>query len=70
MSKEWIKAAAIRAVKTFCQIILSMVGVGACISDINIKYVLSCAVVAAVLSLCTSVVGLPEVSDEQTSTLE
>lgn len=65
MNRNWWKAAGVRSLKTFCQSIISMVGVGACISEIDIKYVCSCAVVAAVLSLCTSIVGLPELTEEE-----
>lgn len=65
MNKKWIKAALIRALKTFCQTIISMVTIGACVSEIDVKYVASCSVVAAVLSICTSIVGLPEVEENE-----
>ena len=64
LNVAWIKAAGVRAAKTFCQTIIAMVGVGSAISEVDWKYVLSCSVVAMVLSVCTSVVGLPEVSDD------
>lgn len=58
---DWFKAAGIRAIKTFAQSMLSMIAIGAAMSEIEWKYVLSVAVVAAILSMLTSVAGLPEV---------
>lgn len=64
MSKEWIKAAGIRAVKTFAQTAVSMVTVGQAIVDINWIHIVSVSAVAALLSLLTSVAGLPEVDEK------
>ena len=65
--KKWIKAAGIRAIKTFAQSFVSMITVGAAISEVNWTYVGSVACVAAGLSLMTSLAGLPEVKmDEET----
>lgn len=61
---NWLKAAGIRAVKTFAQTMLSMIAIGAALSEIQWTYVLSVAVVAAILSMLTSVAGLPEVEKE------
>lgn len=61
MTKNWIKAAGIRAIKTFAQTALSMLTVGQAFIDVNWLNVLSVAGVAAVYSLLTSVAGLPEV---------
>lgn len=58
--KKWWKAAGIRAVKTFAQTMIGMIAVGAAISEIQWKYVASVSAVAALLSLLTSVAGLPE----------
>ena len=63
--KKWIKAAGIRALKTFAQTAVAMVTVGSAISDINWINVLSISAVAAVCSLLTSVAGLPEVKEER-----
>lgn len=60
---EWAKAAAVRAVKTFCQTALSMLTVGQAVIEVNWLNVLSVSAVAAVISLLTSVAGLPEVDD-------
>ena len=63
MSKEWLRAAGIRAIKTFAQSVASMLTVGAAINEIDWKYVASVAVVSAVYSLATSLAGLPEVQN-------
>lgn len=63
--KEWTRAALIRAVKTFCQTALSMLTVGQAFIEINWMNVLSVSGVAAVISILTSVAGLPEVDDVQ-----
>lgn len=61
--KKWIKAAGIRAIKTFAQTAASLITVGALVSEIQWGMVLSAAAVAAVYSLLTSVAGLPEVEN-------
>ena len=63
--KEWLRAAAIRAVKTFCQTALSMLTVGQAFIEVNWVNVISVSGVAAVISVLTSVAGLPEVDDKQ-----
>jgi hypothetical protein len=63
--KSWFKSAAIRAVKTFAQTLLATIGTGAAfLGDVNWGLVLSSAALAAVLSVATSVAGLPEVKME------
>lgn len=59
--KLWIKAAAVRAIKTFAQTAVGGLAVGMAISEVNWLYLLSVSSVAAILSLMTSVAGLPEV---------
>lgn len=68
--KVWLRAAAIRAVKTFCQTALSMLTVGQAVIDVNWVNVLSVSIVAAVISILTSVAGLPEVDDTKIYTKE
>ena len=58
--KEWIKAAGIRAIKTVAQTAVSLIAVGAAMEDIDWLRVGSCALLAGILSLLTSVAGLPE----------
>lgn len=63
--KEWLRAALIRAVRTFAQTVIGMVTVGQAFIEVNWGYVLSVSGVAAVLSVCMSLAGLPEVGEEQ-----
>lgn len=64
MTKKWFKAAGIRALKTFAQTAVATVGTSAIISEVNWIIVASASLLAAILSLLTSVAGLPEVKDE------
>ena len=66
MNKEWLKAATLRAVRTFFQSFASFVTVGAALSEISWGYIASVSAVAAVYSLATSLAGLPEVEGEIT----
>lgn len=59
----WAKAAGIRAVKTFAQTMIATIGTTAIIEDVNWAVVLSASALAALLSILTSVAGLPEVED-------
>lgn len=61
--KEWIKAAGIRAIKTVAQTAVATIGTSAVISEVNWLMVGSAALLAGVLSLLTSVAGLPEVKN-------
>jgi len=63
MSKEWFKAAGIRAIKTMAQTAISMITVGQAVLDVNWLNVLSVSVVAGILSILTSLAGLPECED-------
>ncbi len=63
MSKKWGKAAGVRAVKTVAQTAIATIGTGALLSDVNWLAVVSASALAGVLSLLTSVAGLPEVSE-------
>lgn len=64
MTKKWFKAAGIRALKTFAQTAVATVGTSVIISEVNWIVVTSASLLAAILSLLTSVAGLPEVKDE------
>ena len=62
--KLWAKAAGIRALKTFAQTMVGVIGASALITEVNWHPVLSSAALAALLSILTSVAGLPEVKEE------
>ena len=61
--KQWIKAAGIRAIKTVAQTAVAMIGTSVVISEVDWVMVVSASVLSGVLSLLTSVAGLPEVED-------
>ena len=61
--KAWLKAAAIRAGRTLAQSAIAAIGYSATISEVNWRYVLGVSTLAAILSLLTSVAGLPEVDE-------
>lgn len=63
--KKWAIAALVRAVKTFAQTFVSMIAVGAAFSEIDWIRTLSVSGVAFVLSVATSLGGLPEVPEKQ-----
>lgn len=65
MSKKWFKAAGIRALKTFCQTAVSMLTVGQAMLEVKWLHIISVSAVAAIISILTSVAGLPEVNDEE-----
>ena len=58
--KEWIKAAGVRALKTVAQTAVATIGTSAVISEVNWVMVASASALAGILSLLTSVAGLPE----------
>ena len=65
--KTWAKAAGIRALKTLAQTAVAMIGTSVGISDVNFSMVVSASVLSAVVSVLTSVAGLPEVKVEDTA---
>jgi len=64
-TKKWIKAAAIRAIKTIAQTATATIGTTALITGVNWKIVASASALAGVLSLLTSIAGLPEVNSSE-----
>lgn len=65
MTAKWWKAAGIRAVKTVAQTAIGIIGASVVLSDVNWVTVASASVLAGVLSLLTSVAGLPEVKEDK-----
>lgn len=66
--KSWIKAAGIRAIKTVAQTAVATIGSSAVLGDVSWGMVASAAALAGILSLLTSVAGLPEIKDTTDST--
>lgn len=65
MSKKWWKCAGIRAIKTICQTAIATIGTAAVLSEVNWLAVASASVLAGILSMLTSLAGLPEVDDTE-----
>lgn len=63
--KQWIKAAGIRAIKTIAQTAIATIGTSAVMGEVNWVAVGSASLLAGVLSLLTSVAGLPEVNNTE-----
>ena len=63
-TKKWLKAAGIRAVKTMAQTAVAVIGTGAVLSAVDWKMVVSASIVAGIVSILTSVAGIPEVEGE------
>lgn len=61
MNKKWLKYAGIRAIKTVCQTAIASIGTAAVMSEVNWIAVASASVLAGILSLLTSLAGIPEV---------
>lgn len=63
--KEWLKAAGIRAVKTMAQSAIAVISTSAILEEVNWRMVISSAILAALLSIFTSLAGLPEVTETE-----
>ena len=61
---KWLKAASVRAVKTMAQAAIAIIGTSVVIGDVNWIMVGSASALAGILSILTSVAGLPEVKEE------
>lgn len=63
--KNWIKKAGVRAIKTVCQTAVATIGVATVMSEVNWVAVASASVLAGILSILTSVAGIPEVDESE-----
>lgn len=63
MTKKWWKAAGVRAIKTVAQTAVAMIGTSVVIADVDWLMVVSASALAGVLSLLTSIAGLPEIKE-------
>ena len=63
-TKQWFKAAGIRALKTVCQTAVATIGTSAILSTVDWRIVVSASVLSGVVSILTSFAGLPEVKGE------
>lgn len=64
INEKWLRAAGIRALKTICQTAIATIGTAAVMDQVNWTAVVSASLLAGILSLLTSLAGLPEVHDE------
>ena len=62
-TKKWIKAALVRCIRTVAQTSVATIGAAAVLSDVNWTMVVSASLLAGLLSILTSVAGLPEVKE-------
>ena len=65
MKRKWLKAAGVRALKTFAQTAAAAIVVGSGVNEVNWIQILSVSTVAAICSLLTSLAGLPEISQSE-----
>lgn len=64
-TRKWLKAAGVRAVKTVAQAAIAGMGTAAVLGQVDWKYVVSASVLAGVISILTSVAGIPEAGTEK-----
>lgn len=65
MKRSWIHAALVRALKTVCQTAIATIGTAAVLSSVDWKMVISASILAGILSILTSLAGLPEVEKKE-----
>lgn len=66
-TKDWLKASAIRAIKTFAQTGVSLITVGNMVTELNWASILGISATSAIVSVLTSIAGIPEVTESAES---
>lgn len=64
-TKDWLKASAIRAIKTFAQTAVSLITVGNMVTELNWASILGISATSAIVSVLTSIAGIPEVTESE-----
>lgn len=64
-TKDWLKASVIRAIKTFAQTAVSLITVGNMVTELNWTSILGISVTSAIVSVLTSIAGIPEVTESE-----
>lgn len=64
-TKKWLHAALIRSLKTVAQTMVAMIPVGVAVTDVSWSAVIGTAILAGILSILTSIAGLPEVKEDE-----
>ena len=64
-TKDWLKASVIRAIKTFAQTAVSLITVGNMVTELNWASILGISVTSAIVSVLTSIAGIPEVAESE-----
>ena len=63
-TKKWLKAAGVRAIRTVCQTAVALLGTSTLIQEIDWVMVLSSSLLAGIISILSSIAGLPEIKEE------
>lgn len=64
-TQKWFKAAGVRAIKTIAQTAIAVIGTSAVLSAVDWKMVISASIVSGIVSVLTSIAGIPEVENEE-----
>jgi len=65
MNKKWFKCAGIRALKTICQTAIATIGTATVMEDVNWLMIISASLLAGILSILTSIAGIPEAKEKK-----
>jgi len=65
MNKKWFKCAGLRALKTICQTAIATIGTATVMEDVNWLMIISASLLAGILSILTSIAGIPEAKEKK-----